>query len=255
MSRSKANAKETRLHENQVLVLQILYKFRFSTVKLTAQYKGIKRSSVNESLLTLLKAGYIDRRYSNAYKIRGESARYFLTSKGVKYLKTKFTLSDKMIQAIYKNRIVSDPFIDHNLAVSKAYLILQNQYKDRYNVFTKAELVKFNNYPEQLPDLFLASKGDDKDYMLDIFLTEPFFVIKKRIQYYIEHRNEEWNESEPYPSILLVCPDARNEEKVIKYTESQLEDFDFLVSTVKAFMGEPAEIWTSPVEPEVLISL
>lgn len=245
------------LYENQILILQILYKFRFGTVNLIANYRGVKRSAVNESLLTLLKDGYINRKYDKKQKIHGESASYFLSSKGIKFLKGKFIMSEKVIQALYKNKIVSSEFIGHNLAVFKAYLILQKQHKDRYGIFTKAEMAKFNDYPDQQPDLFLGAKdASDKDYMLDIFLTEPFFVIKKRIKYYIEHRNEEWSNSDPYPSILLVCPDARNETKTIQYTESQLEDFDFLITTVKAFLdGSNPATWTNPTDPEELVTL
>lgn len=245
------------LYENQKLLLQILYKFRFGTNELIAEYRGVNRRVVNYSVLKLLRADFIERKYDSFKKIRGESAVYYLSSKGIKYLKAKFTLTNKVVQALYKNRIVSDQFIEHNLAVFRAYLILQKQHKVRYNIFTKAEMAKFDDYPEQLPDLFFGAKNAaDKDYMLDIYLHEPFFVIKKRIKYYIEHRNEEWSRSDAYPSILLVCPDARNEAKVIQYTESQLEDFDFLITTTKALLeGNLNEIWTDPTEPEKLVGL
>jgi DNA-binding MarR family transcriptional regulator len=242
------------LYQNQVLLLQILYKFRFGTNELLAQYRSITRRTVNKSILILLEKGLIDRRYDSVKKIRGESAVYFLTTPGIKYLRTRFTLTDKIVSAVYKNRIVGEPFINYQLAVFRTYLNLQNQYGDRYDVFTKAEMAKFGQYPEQLPDLFLASKNGKNDFMLDIFTHEPFFVIKKRIKYYIEHRNEEWDSGQ-YPSILLVCPDARNEDKVIKYCESQLEDFDFLVTTVKALNGGGLEIWSNPVEQDELIRL
>lgn len=244
-----------KLYQNQLLTLQILYKFRFGTNELIAKYRGISRSTVNESMLTLVNKGYVERKYDNNKKIKGESAVYYLSSKGIRYLKSKFSLADKIVQALYKNRIVSDQFIEHNLTVFRTYLILQQQYKDSYDVFTKAELAKYDQYPEQLPDLLLVSKDGKTDYMLDIFLNQPFFVIKKRIEYYIDHRDDDWDDSEPYPSILLVCPDARNETKVIKYTESQLEDFDFLITTNKALLGEGKEIWTDPVEPEKLVKL
>lgn len=246
---------DNKLYENQLLLLQILYKFRFGTNDLIAKYRGLTRRSINKSMAILLDNDYIVMKFDKTSKFQGVPAVYYLSSKGIKYLKSKFALTDKVVQTLYKNRIVSDQFINHNLAVFKAYLVLRQHYKTRFDIFTKAELAKFDQYPEQLPDLFLASKDGGKDYMLDIFLREPFFVIKKRIKYYIDHRNEEWSSSDPYPSVLLVCPDARNEAKVIKYTESQLEDFDFLVTTVKALMGESKEIWTNPVEPDELVSL
>lgn len=247
---------DVRLYQSQVLILQILYKFRFGTNDLIAKYRSVKRSAINESVLTLLRQGYIARRYDKRSKIEGEGARYYLSSKGIKYLKDRFTLSDKVVQAQYKNRIVSDDFIAHSLTVFKAYLLLKNHYGDRYDVFTKSEMAKFDAYPEQLPDLFLAAKDKpDPDYMLNVFLKEPFFVIKKRIKYYIDHRNEEWDDATPYPSILLVCPDARNEAKVIQYTESQLEDFDFLITTVKALLEGGPEVWTNPVDSDKPLTL
>lgn len=244
-----------KLYENQLLLLQILYKFRFGTNDLIAKYRGLTRRSINKSMAILLEKGYVVMKFDKTSKFQGIPAVYYLSSKGIRYLKGKFPLNHKIVQANYKNRIVSDQYIQHNLAVFRAYLILNEHYSDRYDLFTRAELAKFDNYPEQLPDLFLAAKNGQKDYMLNIFLHEPFFVIRKRIRYYIEHRNEEWDDSSPYPSILLVCPDARNEDKVIKYCESQLEDFDFLITTVKAFNGENKDIWTNPVDPERNIKL
>lgn len=254
---NKSTNESDKLYENQLILLQILYKFRFGTNILLAKYRGVHRYTINESLLTLLEHGYIERKYDKSKKIKGESAVYFLTTKGVNYLKQRFTLANKIVNTMFKNQMVSNQFIEHTLSVFNAYLLLQAQYHDKYRIFTKSELAKFDQYPKQLPDLFLTSKTGQKDYMLDLYLHEPFFVIKKRIKAYIEHRNEDWDDSTPYPSILLVCPDARNEEKVSKYCESQLEDFDFFVTTTQALLDPRAEkaIWTNPVEPDELIRL
>lgn len=251
-----SSKKETiKLYKNQELLLQILYKFRFGTNDQIASYRGLTRRSINKSMSVLQSKDLVVMKFDKTNKFRGEPAVYYLSTKGLAYLKSRLTLHPKIIQANYKNYLVSDQFIQHNLAIFKTYLILKRYYNERYDIFTKAELAMFEQYPEQLPDLFLASKTGEKDYMLNIYLHEPFFVIKKRIKYYIEHRNEEWSDNQPYPSILLVCPDARNEAKVIKYTESQLEDFDFLVTTVKALFGGDENIWSNPVEPERLVRL
>ncbi len=243
------------VYESQLLILQVLYKFRFGTNELIAQYRGVSRRAINDSLLRLVEHKLITRRYTNKSKIRGESAVYYLTSQGIKHLKARFKLAETIVNAIYKNSIVSDQFIAHNLAVFSSYITLNGEYKKTYDIFTKAELTTFKQYPEQLPDLFLASKDGKRDFMLNLYLNEPFFVIKKHIKYYIEHRNEEWPDKTPYPSVLLVCPDDRNEVKAIKYSESQLEDFDFYVTTVKALLSGTKEIWTNPVEPEKLVTL
>lgn len=247
--------REYGIYENQLLILQILYKFRFGTNNLIAEYRNKSRSTINESALTLLKDGYIERRYGKAHKAVREPAVYCLATKGVNYLKSRFTLTDKIANTMFKNRHVSDEFIKKCLTTFQAYLMLRRQYGDQYNLFTKSELAKFDQYPEQLPDLFLGAKQGSQDYMLDMFLSEPFFVIKKRVKLYIEHRNEDWHDETKYPNILLVCPDPRTEDKVIKYCESQLEDFDFFVTTVKAFLSGDKAIWTNPVEPERLIEL
>lgn len=252
-----ARAKETEetLYNSQLLVLQILYKFRFGTNDLIARYRDVHRFGVNRTLLVLRDKGYIERKYDNKKKIQGESAVYHLSTKGIRYLKSRSELHPRILQAHYKNWLVSDEFIQRCLAVFKAYLILEAQYQGQYEVFTKSELAGFDHYPEQLPDLFLAAKDGSKDFMLDLFLQEPFFVIKKRIKYYHDHRNEDWAVEQDYPSVLLVCPDARTEAKALQYTESNLDDFDFLITTVKAFMSESKAVWTNPVEPENLNGL
>ena len=246
---------EERLYDNQLLLLQILYKFRFGTNDLIAQYRGLTRRSINKSLSILVDNEYVVRKFDKQAKFRSEPAVYFLKPKAISYLKRYFPLDERMIQATYKNYMVSDQFIDDVLAAFKAYLVLNEQYHEEYDIFTKAEIAKFEQFPEQLPHLYLTAKDDSKDYMLNIYRHEPFFVIKKRIKQLIEHRNEEWDDTQPYPSVLLACPDPRTEDKVIKYTESQLEDFDFLITTVKALDHGGQDIWTNPVEPEKLVRL
>lgn len=254
MTRSKTQPE--KLYKNQLMLTNILYKFRFGTNDLIADYRGLTRRSVNKSLQGLVEKGFVVKKFDKSMKFRSEPAVYYLSTKGLKYLRSYIPLDDRVVQAIHKNRLVSDTFIAHQLSVFQTYNLLRKQYDNSYVVFTKAELTKFKQYPEQLPDLFLANKQEVwKDFMLDIFLTEPFFIIKKRIQYYITHRNEEWNDKEPYPSILIVCPHARNESKVIKYTESLLEDFDFYVTTVKALFSGDKEVWTNPVEPDELVAI
>jgi hypothetical protein len=52
----------------------------------------------------------------------------------------------------------------------------------------------------------------------------------------------------------MACPNAKAEYKVDQYLEAKLEDFDFYVTSTKAVIDRRSkEIWTNPVNPEVLI--
>lgn len=254
--------RKSKLNEKQLQLLKLLYKFRFVSAALVARHKGVRKSAVNNAFTILMDHGLIDRRYEISYRIQGKGATYYLTPEALRFLRDKYKLNEVVLHSMYKNKSVSDTFVDDNLTLMLAYLNLRDAYPGIFNIFTKSELGDFDYFPEPKPNLYLSRKtvSDDKngDYMLDIFNDNRLFIIKKRIQVYIDHFDSgEWGDEE-YSTILLVCPDPRTEERVQKYIESLLEDFELYTTTKKALLDKQSketEIWTDAINPENLIDL
>ena len=256
------SGRRNKLNVKQLSLLKLIYKFRFVNADLVARHKGMSRSAVNYSLAILLDQDLIGRRYGNSYRIAGKGAAYYLTPKALRLLKDSITLNEQVVRAIYKNKTVGEPFVDDKLTVMRAYLALRNSYPEAFNIFTPSELSGFSDLPEPKPSLYLSRKKSSatkhNDYVLDIIKDNRLFVTKIRVQQYIEHcESGKWGEGD-YPTVLLVLPDSRAEEKVLKTVESLLEDFDIYTTTIKALLGSNNSnkaIWSESFEPDELISL
>lgn len=223
-----------KLNSNQEHLLLLIYKFRYITAHLVAQHRMVLKWSVSNTLAILLDKKLVGRRYDKSYRLQGKGASYFLASEGLKLLKANQKLNADNLRVRYKDNSLSDSFIEHHLSVFKAYIRFKVDYPDRFQIFTKYELPDRNNYPENKADLYLKPKAsNDKAYFLDIFEDVPFFVIKDRINDYISHYDEGNIDKEHYPTVLLVCPSPRIEQRVDNYLNSLLEDIDFKIIDIQ----------------------
>jgi hypothetical protein len=211
------------LNQKQLYILRITYKFRFITSPLLAKHKKITISSANTALLNLYRKGYLGRHYdSSTYNLPNRPACYYLASNGINYLRNNAELSDKGLNACYKDKHLNQKFIDNSLLVYKTFLHLREKFPD-YIFFTANELRDYDHFPKILPQLYYYSEtqeGERKEIMLDIFTDTLFFYIKKRIDQYVAHFEEgEWLRSQ-YPTIVLIVPDSRLKAKAENYFES-----------------------------------
>lgn len=250
--------KPYRLRDTQSRLLIHLYKFRFATVEQLARHRNVSVPSMFMSIEKLVDRGLAGKRYDTSFKLQGKPARYYLTKAGIRYMRDNYTVNERMLKSYYKNPVVSDDFIDHNVAVFDLYRTLHNTYPGVFDIFTKPETAPYEQFPDKLPDLYLQRVEDSEEsenaYILELFDETPFFAIKRRIQEHIEHFESGGWPDEYYPTLLLVCPDPKTEDRTVKFLESSLDDIDFLVTTTKAVFAEKgvSAIWTDPANPEVL---
>lgn len=225
---------------------------------------------INSALQILLDQDYIGRKYNNSYKLQGKGASYYLAPKALKVLRDNHGFNETILHTMYKNRTVSETFIDHCLDVFRAFLELSSVYPETANIYTKYELGGLDYFPSPAPDLYIsridASKNAQADFFLDIFTNTQLFVIKKRIALYLEHyESGDW-ESETktnYPTLLIACPDGRTEEKLQDYVEKALEgagidDLRIYTTTAKALLslsGNGPANWTKTSDPEKMLGL
>ncbi len=264
----KETTHKTRLNQKQLHLLKMTYKFRFVTASLLARYKGLSISALNYSLAILADSGYLGRKYGKNYRIFGKGAVYYLTPKSLALLKDLDHTDHNVLHAQYKNKTVGQSFIDHNLDVFAAYLSLRGSYPDTFHIFTKSELAPFEYFPEPRPDLYLNRikpvAGRTREYMVEILPDTQFFVLKKRFQALIEHFDSgEWeNAAETdYPTLLLVCPDAKTERRVQElavktFDSTGIDDLVVLTTTLNTLKTSANPIiWSRVNESEKLIPL
>lgn len=256
-----------KLNSDQLLVLKLLFKFRFGSNDLIAQYFGKKdRSYVFKRLTILLEQGYIGKRFDSSYRIQGKPAAYYLTPSGARILKSSYEDIQLNIKSIYKDKVVSENFAQHCLDI----FALHNQLKGAYNgllFFTKAQLVTYDYFPDKLPDAYIRLKNreGESQFLLDIYHdAQPFFTVVRRIRQYVSFCEEgKWaTTGTDFPIILIVCESVSTQKRLIKQITKALNDtYDdevaFYVTTkaqLKTIQSDDA-IWQGVIDSETLLSL
>src|SRR5688572_23280650 len=100
-----------QLSQNQLEVLHILYKYRFASRDLIAQY--FNKKDVYRQLLVLEDRGLIGRRYEPSYKLAGKPAAYYLKPDGLRELQQVSDDMEANVKNLYRATQVSEEFINH----------------------------------------------------------------------------------------------------------------------------------------------
>lgn len=266
---NKSEAKPRRkLNSDQLLVLKLLFKFRFGSNDLVAQYFGKKdRSYVFKRLTILLKQDYIGKRFDSSYRIQGKPAAYYLTPAGARILKSSFEDIELNIKSIYKDKTVSESFVQHCLDVFAVHNQLKDIYGDKLLFFTKSQLASYDYFPDKSPDAYIRLKNGEGEsqFFLDIYHdSQPFFTIVRRIKQYISYCEDgDWGATETdFPKVLVVCESVSTQKRLIKQMAKALnntneDEIAFYVTTkaqLKTVNNDDA-IWQGANDPETLLSL
>lgn len=218
------------LNDDQLKTLELLYKFRYSSSDLIAQYFNKPNGNfVYKRLKILQEQGYIGKRFDSSYRIKGKSAAYYLLPKGARKLQEQRGSEDKdsiNIKTIYRNKSASETFISHCLNILTAYNSLKVIYGDRLSFFTRSDLVAYDYFPSPLPTAFITLKGesDDRHFFFELLSdSQPFFAHVRRMQQYAAYYDsDEWDVTETsFPTILLVCSSKALQTRMMKYLSKQ----------------------------------
>jgi hypothetical protein len=232
-----------KLNAEQLEVLELLYKFRFGSNDLIAQYFGRKdRSFVFKRLAILQELGLIGKRFEPSYRIQGKPAAYYLLPEGARTVKKNRDPEDTdevNIKSVYKDASVSDGFIKHCLHIFALYNTLNGQYDDLDFLATR-DIAGYEYYPQPLPDAFLTL--DIKHYFLQFLEDDqPFFTVVRKIKSHIEYcKSGNWSQvgGESKPTMLFVCESAslqkRTQKRIMSALRKELSDFAFAVTTMDA---------------------
>jgi DNA-binding HxlR family transcriptional regulator len=271
--KTKSEPKYRRpLNKDQLSVLRILYRFRFSTSGQIANYfNRASTKHIQKRLKILEDQELIGKRYDKTYKLRGKPAAYYLTPRGARLIKKtpqygKYTC-DKAIKSRYKNKTVSEEFIAHNLTVLNVYLKLKELYGDKIQCFTHIDMLPHEYFPNWSPDVYirLSKKDETAQFFLDVFDdTKPFFVHVRKIRNYLQYSEDgDWDKADDaFPVILSVCDTKRNETKLRRQIRKALydsyEDVQYATTTMEAFVqGTKSEdrVWRMSDDDEEKLRL
>jgi len=259
-----------RLNEQQLAILDLLFRFRFGTTDLVACSLGKKNGIfVHKSLGNLVDQGYMAKRYEPSYKLKGQHASYYLTPKALRLLrdgKRQEDITDKVIKNSYKDKTVTEGFISRCLVLFGVYNQLVNLYPD-LKLFTKQELGSFNYLPQPLPDAYIALKAKDttKRFLLELIEDKtPSYIVDFRIRQLITYyQDQTWEITKsPFPPILCICESGTLERRLTRQITRLLYrndcDMAFYTTTMKALLQivkDNDKVWTSTAEPEELLRL
>lgn len=259
--------KRYSLNTNQIQLLKTLYRFRFITSNFLATYKHINRFNSRKSLEVLKDQDYIASHYDSSYKLLGKGARYYLTTKGLKYLRENTELNQAVLHAMYKNKSVTDGFVDHCVAANDVYLTFRDSYPGTFKIFTRSDNAEFDYFPDPRPDLFLdrlePATNQTNEYFIEFYHDKLLGYARKRFDALLQHYEDgEWGEDD-YPTLCFVLADTRNENAFVAYVQKMLDsngmddEIRVLTTSIKALLMSPeaTEIWTDVLSPNDLISL
>jgi hypothetical protein len=222
-----------KLNAEQLEVLMLLYKFRFGSNDLIAQYFGKKdRSFVFNRLKILQEQGLIGKRFDSSYRIKGKPAAYYLLPDGARLLQQAKPDKQINIKAIYKDKTVSEEFVGYCLSLFAIYIQLKAKHGDNLRFVTKPQLANYDYFEDFMPSAYihLEVKRTEKEYFLEYLQSsQPFFAAIRKIKQYINYFDSgEWEAGTggDFPKVLLVCDGPSLKKRLVKKQDKILEDAD-----------------------------
>lgn len=229
MAISKAEPKYRRpLNQEQVDILELIYKFRFVTVAAVKDYFLETNPGMNvfRRLEVLADQGFIAKRYFDNYRLLHKPVVYFLLPDGVRKLNEYRDKDDEAdAKGIYRDGLVSERFAMHCVAVFGLYNRLTAQYDDKLEFLTKSDQTALEDLPKQKPDAYGVLGANH--YFIDVLDDDAHLLIdaSKKVKRYLEYRKSgDWAAMDaPFPKIIFVCNSDEACERVQKRCDYLLE--------------------------------
>ena len=253
------NKRLAALKKGQIDILEVLYGGRFCSCKLLADSLGIRSlSNLHEKLNVLMKHGFVDRRYDKSFRLRGMPAAYYVTPKGLRQLQLihgRERVTDAIVKAGYRDRVVSQAFVNHAVRVC-AYI---NQLQHRYpllEVLLRREMMLYSYVPANPPDAFLLLRVNDgiRQFFFDVVSKDMLpSTINRRIAGYMDFfDNGGWDEmNSELPKLLLLLEDTamkRRLERIARAIRSRFDlddEIEIYIAMAEDLLNGDTAIWLS----------
>lgn len=256
----EASDQEQKLSSQQQRVLKLLFKFRFISAQLLAQVMGISRPGVYQALELLVEKGIVSKVYEKEFRIDRRPAYYYLNKAGVTVVRKILNVKESAVHTLYKNEVATPEFVDHCLVVGGCYIAIGRFLPTGTEVFTKAEINRFKEFPKNRPDLYIRTL-DGREAIIVIVDDKPLYITRKRLAEIIQHSEDEGWEGD-YPRICFVLKHGNDKNSFLYTTRKKLEDMGMdedelcvLATDLKAFNDNFDRIWSSAFNPKVFVSL
>ncbi len=256
------------LTTKQLAILNLLYRFRFTTSQQLAQSTNTNKDIINKRLKLMMELNYIDRKFEPEYHLLRKHATYYLLPDGIKALKqaSDKKYSPKVLRTMAREGDKSNAFINHHLAVFSVYCTLRAMYSDELRFFTKSQLTTFEHYPQPLPDAYIRiGDGDDeRQFFLDVLHeSQPFFIATRKVMQYVTYADEvrkEWERKTDtaLPSVLLICdsPSLKKRlQKKMRRAADNLEGDDMKLYASVIGQIEDGAGWHDLADPDEALAL
>lgn len=258
-----------QLNQSQLDLLHILYRFRFATRSLLADYlERPNNTSLYSKVSILEKHGFVASRYDKSYKLAGREAEYYVTPKAVRALRDAELIdsTEADIRASYKDKSVSDQYVQRLAMLFNVRNVLEATYES-LQYFTQRDIQNLDYFPKKKPTAFLSLKSNDttKRFFLEYIPTQTSTgAIKGKVRGYSNYFDEDaWGVTETdFPSVLFVCEDGMTEQGVRWHIKRELyktdTDVQYYTTTQKVLLAiQPTSdaIWSDTSDPDSLLTL
>ena len=255
----QTNNKRLALKKGQIAILEALYGCRFCSCRLLADSLGIRSlSNLHEKLNVLMKHGFVDRRYDKSFRLRGMPAAYYVTPKGLRQLQLihgRERVTDAIVKAGYRDRVVSQAFVNHTVSV----YMYTNQLRHRYpllEVLLRREMMLYSYVPANPPDAFLLLRVNDgiRQFFFDVVSKDMLpSTIRRRIAGYMSFfDNGGWDEmNSELPKLLLLLEDPamkRRLERIARAIRSRFgldDEIEIYIAMAEDLLNGDTAIWLS----------
>lgn len=253
--------KSITLKQAQINILELLYKYRFSSRQLLLESLGNSAGTDNnlyQKLEVLIRHDLVFKRHEPRQKLLGIPYAYSLTPKGLKALRSlpdHEHITDGIIKGWYRNKTVDQKFVNRTMAIHKYTNLLSFLYPT-IKIFTQRDLSKFSYFPKHLPDAVLSLPLKDNlplRFFLDIIPSGmPRKAIDGKLMNYCTFiESGAWDVTKSdNPAVLLVASNVRAERQLQYIARARLQrhddvDLRIFTTTVQllASMGNTKQIW------------
>lgn len=214
-----------KLNAKQLQMLKIIFKFRFVTSSLLAQYRGVNKNSLNRMLQNLVDQKYLNKQYDNSFRIDRKGARYSLASQGITYLLRNTDLPHKTLHAMYNQK--SEGFIQHCLVTCQIANHIKQTYPDEFYIYSSTEIAGDGDFPLPRPHLYLRRQkpSDTKpnEFFIELHHDSQPFLVRKRFNKLLEHYDDDGWPDGDYPSLIFILANDRQAKTFLEYAKSVFE--------------------------------
>lgn len=213
------------LKPNQVEILRQIYLHRFTDIYVLADIINYTKNNLYRRIEVLIRQGYVIKRQDSINKIKAIPAAYALTPKGIRALKNLTEsnhIPDKAIKACYKDKTISQEYINTKIKTQQLTYSLKKYYPG-LKIYTPRQMQELSYFPSRVPDAFLSLKLNEniiKNFFLD-YLLYGFSIPEtyKKITIYLKHMHQGgWDVTgRDLPAIILIAENADLERKIRKF--------------------------------------